>query len=129
MVPVPTPLAGRTNSLRFGRPPFRGRGTLTGVTDDRSARLDRLTDRWRSRHDARVAAEGRQPADAEREARARASFPYRTETPAAYAERHGAAMFGYTYDAYIYSDPALDAWLRELGEILAQRQAPASGRD
>lgn len=101
------------------------------MTDDRRVRLDRLTDRWRARHEAHLAAEGRQPADAEREARARAHFPYQTDTPAAYAERHGAAMTGYTYDAYTYNDPTLDAWLRELGEILAQRASrpddPGSG--
>jgi hypothetical protein len=27
-------------------------------------------------------------------------------------------MVGYTYDAYTYSDPALEAWLRELGDLL-----------
>ena len=27
-------------------------------------------------------------------------------------------MVGYTYDAYSYSDPALELWLRELGEAL-----------
>lgn len=88
------------------------------MTDDPRARLARLTDRWRARHEARLAAEGRQPADAEREARARAAFPYLHESPAAYAARHGADMGGYTYDAYAYADPALDAWLLELGAIL-----------
>lgn len=88
------------------------------MTDEPRARLDRLTDRWRARHEARLAAEGRQPADAEREARARTAFPYLQESPAAYAARHGADMAGYTYDAYSYADPALDAWLLELGAIL-----------
>ena len=63
----------------------------------------------------------RPPADAERETRATAFFPWRTEAPAEYAARYGAAMTGYTYDAYTYSDPALEAWLTELGEILRQR--------
>jgi hypothetical protein len=30
-------------------------------------------------------------------------------------------MVGYTYDDYSYSDPALEAWLRELGEALQAR--------
>jgi len=37
------------------------------------------------------------------------------------AARHGAAMVGYTYDAYTYDDRQLEAWLRELGEILRRR--------
>jgi hypothetical protein len=88
------------------------------VTDPRRQRLDHLTDRWRARHEARVAADGRPAADAEREARARSSFPWRSQSAADYAATHGAAMIGYTYDAYTYSDPALEAWLRELGELL-----------
>jgi hypothetical protein len=27
-------------------------------------------------------------------------------------------MIGYTYDAYSYADPELEAWLRELGQLL-----------
>jgi hypothetical protein len=88
------------------------------VTDPRRQRLDRLTDRWRARHEARVEAEGRPAAGGEREARATTSFPWRTQSAADYAEIHGAAMVGYTYDAYTYSDPALEAWLRELGDLL-----------
>jgi hypothetical protein len=88
------------------------------VTDPRRRRLDCLTERWRARHEARVLAEGRPAADAEREARATTSFPWRTQSAADYAAAHGAAMAGYTYDAYSYSDPALEAWLRELGELL-----------
>ena len=91
------------------------------MTDARRARLERLTERWRARHEARLAAGSRPLADAEREARANAFFPWRSETPAEYAARYGAAMTGYTYDAYTYADPALSAWLRELGEILRQR--------
>ena len=63
----------------------------------------------------------RPPADAEREKRADAYFPWHAETPAEYAARYGAAMIGYTYDAYTYSDPDLQAWLRELGAILRER--------
>ena len=88
------------------------------MTDPPRQRLDRLTDRWRRRHEARIAAEGRPAADAEREARATTSFPWRTESAADYVATHGAAMVGYTYDAYTYSDPALEAWLREVGELL-----------
>ena len=91
------------------------------MTDGRRERLEVLTDRWRARHEARMAQGPRPPADAEREARALAFFPWRTETPAEYAARYGAAMTGYTYDAYTYADAALEAWLRELGEILRQR--------
>jgi len=91
------------------------------VTDPPRRRLDRLTDRWRARHEARVAAEGRPAADAEREARATTFFPWRTQSAAEYAATHGAAMVGYTYDAYTYADPQLEAWLRELGELLRAR--------
>jgi hypothetical protein len=91
------------------------------VTDQRRARLERLTDRWRSRHEARVAADGRPRADAEREARANAFFPWQTQTPAEYAATYGSAMVGYTYDAYTYADSRLEAWLLELGELLRAR--------
>lgn len=91
------------------------------MTNARNARLEELTRRWRARHEARLEREPRPAADAEREARAAASFPWLTEAPAAYAARHGAAMTGYTYDAYTYRDAALESWLRELGEILRQR--------
>jgi hypothetical protein len=91
------------------------------VTEQRRARLERLTDRWRSRHDARVAAEGRPGADPAREARANAFFPWQTQTPAEYAATYGSAMVGYMYDAYTYTDKRLEAWLRELGELLRAR--------
>jgi hypothetical protein len=91
------------------------------VTDPRRTRLDRLTERWRFRHDARVAAEGRPPADAEREARADAFFPWRTQSASEYAATYGAAMVGYTYDDYSYRDRGLEAWLLELGEALRAR--------
>jgi hypothetical protein len=91
------------------------------MTDARRARLDQLTQRWRARHEARLGAGTRPAADAERVARASTFFPWRSETPAEYAARYGAAMIGYTYDAYSYPDPKLEAWLRELGEILRER--------
>jgi hypothetical protein len=40
--------------------------------------------------------------------------------PADYAERHGAAMTGFTYDDFGYTDPELDAWLVELGRVLRE---------
>ncbi|HLA65529.1 MAG TPA: hypothetical protein VK600_02995 [Candidatus Saccharimonadales bacterium] len=91
----------------------------------RRARLDQLTARWRARHEARrtelAEAGGLPAADADREGRARSFFPWRSESPAEYAARHGAEMIGYTYDAYSYADPDLEAWLSELGAILRAR--------
>ena len=86
----------------------------------RDERLERLTVRWRARHDARRG-EDRPPASAQRESRAAAVFPYRELTPAAYADRHGAAMAGFTYDDASYADADLDAWLTELGRLLRER--------
>jgi len=100
--------------------------TLGPMTGDPSSRLARLTARWRERHEAwraaAVRADALPPADAEREERARTAFPWQTQTPAEYASAHGAAMVGYTYDAYRYSDAALEAWLRELGDLLRERR-------
>jgi hypothetical protein len=91
----------------------------------RRPRLDQLTARWRARHEARriaLAEAGSLPAaDPDREARARSFFPWTSESPAEYAARHGAEMIGYTYDAYSYADPTLQAWLTELGAILRAR--------
>jgi hypothetical protein len=91
------------------------------MNEARKARLQRLTRRWRSRHDAAQTAE-RPPADAEREERARTLFPFREMAPADYADRYGAAMTGFTYDEYSYQDPELDAWLGELGRLLQLRR-------
>lgn len=95
----------------------------------RRRQLDAMTRRWRARHDARREAEpgDRPPADSERQAQARAAFPYRELAPAAYADRHGAEMIGYTYDEFTYDDPELDAWLTELGRILRERRAGTDG--
>jgi len=91
----------------------------------RRHRLEQLTARWHERHEARrssLAEAGTLPAaDPEREARAGTFFPWKTESPAEYAARYGAEMTGYTYDAYTYTDPALQAWLSELGAILRAR--------
>jgi hypothetical protein len=90
------------------------------MTDARRHRLQQLTERWRSRHEARLDAGPPPPADSQREARADAFFPWRSTTPAEYAAAYGAAMTGYTYDAYTYADPKLQAWLQELGDLLRQ---------
>lgn len=52
-----------------------------------------------------------------------AHFPYRSLSPDEYAERYGADMPGFTYDEYAYDDPALDAWLLELGSALRRRRS------
>ena len=84
-------------------------------------RIDELTDRWRRRHDARrPALDDRRPAPPEREALAARAFPFRTTTPAAYVAEHGAAMTAFTYDDDRYADPALDAWLLEVGRLLRE---------
>lgn len=81
--------------------------------------LDRLTERWRDRHEARrPAVENRPPADPEREALAGRAFPYRSTAPAAYVAAHGDAMTGFTYDDARYADPELDAWILEVGRLL-----------
>lgn len=84
-------------------------------------RLEELTHRWRSRHDARRTP-GRLPADPEREALAARAFPYREVTPAEYVASHGDDMIGFTYDEARYADPQLDAWLTEVGRLLRERR-------
>ena len=82
-------------------------------------RIDELTDRWRRRHEARRPAPADRPAARpEREALAARSFPFREMTPAAYVAEHGTAMTAFTYDDERYADPALDAWLLEVGRLL-----------
>ena len=51
------------------------------------------------------------------------SFPFRTTTPAAYVAEHAADMVGFTYDEERHPDPKLDAWLVEVGRLLAERRA------
>jgi hypothetical protein len=46
-------------------------------------------------------------------------------SPAAYVAAHGDAMIGFTYDDERYADPALDAWLLEVGRLLAARRGVA----
>jgi hypothetical protein len=98
------------------------------VTRDPAGRrrhLRELTARWRARRDAgRRDTEATRPvADAEREERAAASFPYRTMSPADYAATYGADMPGFTYDEYRYDDPDLERWLVELGRELRARRS------
>jgi hypothetical protein len=84
-------------------------------------RLDELTDRWRSRHDARRPTD-RPPAHPDREALALRAFPYRTSSPADYVAEHGRDMAGFTYDDERYADSELDAWLLEVGRLLREHR-------
>lgn len=89
----------------------------------RREQLADLTDRWRHRREQRRPSPGdRPPADPEREALAARAFPYRTEPPASYVADHGPDMAGFTYDEERYADPALDAWLLEVGRLLRERR-------
>ena len=89
--------------------------------------LDRLTQRWRDRHDARRPRDDLRPqANPGREALAKRHFPYHDMTPEAYVAEHAAAMVGFTYEEEAYADPALDAWLLEVGRLLREgREASA----
>lgn len=86
--------------------------------------LDRLTARWRARHDLRREGDPFRPrANPGREALARRGFPYRDTSPADYVAEHRADMTGFTYDDESYADAELDAWIVEVGELLrAQRE-------
>lgn len=85
--------------------------------------LARLTDRWRRRRDAaRPALADRAPMAAERAALAARAFPHRQVSPAAYVAVHGDDMAGFTYDDERHPDPELDAWLVEVGQLLAARR-------
>ncbi|HEX5040238.1 MAG TPA: hypothetical protein VFW95_08905 [Candidatus Limnocylindria bacterium] len=82
-------------------------------------RLERLTHRWRARHEARrPAVDARPAASPEREALAARSFPYRSVSPSEYVAEHGPAMSGFTFDDEAYRDPALDAWILDVGRLL-----------
>ena len=59
------------------------------------------------------------PERAELAARA---FPYETQAPAAYVASHADEMPGFTYDDERHPDPVLDAWLVEVGRLLAERR-------
>jgi hypothetical protein len=94
---------------------FAGQNTRTN--------LDRLTSRWRSRHDLRREGDPFRPrANPGREALARRGFPYHDVTPAAYVAEHGADMTGFTYDDESYVDAELDAWIVEVGDLLREQR-------
>ena len=93
-------------------------------------RLERLTRRWRARHDARrTQGEARPVASAERESLAERAFPYRSTTPEAYVAGHASEMPGFTFDDAAYRDPDLDAWIVEVGRLLRElrRGDPTAG--
>jgi hypothetical protein len=71
--------------------------------------------------------DARPSADPEREVRAAALFPFRSMTPAAYADLYGDEMVGFTYDEERYADPELDAWLLALGQALRRRRETGHG--
>ena len=94
---------------------FAGQNTRTN--------LDRLTSRWRSRHDLRREGDPFRPrANPGREALARRGFPYHDVTPADYVAEHAADMVGFTYDDESYVDAELDAWIVEVGELLREQR-------
>ena len=81
--------------------------------------LDRLTARWRARHDLKREGDPFRPrANPGREALARRGFPYHDVTAADYVAEHGADMTGFTYDEESYADADLDSWIVEVGELL-----------
>lgn len=85
--------------------------------------LDRLTSRWRARHDLRREGDPFRPrANPGREALARRGFPYQDVTPADYVAEHGAEMSGFTYDDESYADGDLDAWIVAVGELLREQR-------
>jgi hypothetical protein len=89
--------------------------------------LDRLTRRWQQRHDARRAADPSRPrANPGREALAKHGFPYRSVSPADYVADRGDDMPGFTYDDESYADPALDAWILEVGRLVRERREAQS---
>ena len=89
--------------------------------------LDRLTSRWRARHDLRREGDPFRPrANPGREALAKRGFPYREVTPADYVAEHGADMAGFTYDDESYADADLDAWIVEVGELLRVQRGSGS---
>ena len=91
-------------------------------TQTNRTNLDRLTARWRARHDLRREGDPFRPrANPGREALARRGFPYRDVTPADYVAEHGADMSGFTYDDESYADADLDAWIVAVGELLREQ--------
>jgi hypothetical protein len=96
-------------------------------TQTNRTNLDRLTARWRARHDLRREGDPFRPrANPGREALARRGFPYRDVTPADYVAEHGADMAGFTYDDESYVDAELDAWIVAVGELLREQREGGS---
>jgi hypothetical protein len=98
------------------------------MAPDDADRLDRLTARWRERHETRLGearAEGapRPLAAAERESLAATAFPFRSMSAVEYVARHGDAMIGFTYDDERYRDAELQAWIDEVGALLRARRS------
>jgi hypothetical protein len=60
---------------------------------------------------------------ADRAGLAARAFPFATQSPVAYVAEHGDEMPGFTYDDERHPDPALDAWLVEVGRLLSERRA------
>ncbi len=58
----------------------------------------------------------------DRAALAARAFPWGSVSPAAYVGRHGDDMVGFTYDEERHPEPGLDAWLVEVGRLLAARR-------
>jgi hypothetical protein len=90
-------------------------------------RLDRLTARWRERHETRVgearaAGAPRPLAQPERESLAAAAFPFRSMSAVEYVARNGDSMIGFTYDDERYRDAELEAWIDEVGALLRARR-------
>jgi|SRR6185503_6709846 len=93
------------------------------ATNTNRTNLDRLTARWRARHDLRREGDPFRPrANPGREALARRGFPYRDVTPADYVAEHGADMAGFTYDDESYADADLDAWIVAVGDLLREQR-------
>lgn len=96
-------------------------------TNTNRTNLDRLTARWRARHDLRREGDPFRPrANPGREALASRGFPYREVTPADYVAEHGSDMTGFTYDDESYADADLDVWIVEVGQLLRARREGAS---
>jgi hypothetical protein len=59
--------------------------------------------------------------DPPRERFASEYFPFREQSPEEFAARNAHAMFTFSFDDVRYRDPALDAWIGRLGDILFRR--------
>ncbi len=64
-------------------------------------------------------------ADPGREHDAAEIFPL-SQSPEEYAARNGHRWICFSFDNYRYRDPALNAWIQQLGDILFQRNGAPS---